>query len=231
MDAEITTQNQTGWPSTYVRVRYGGPPRFASLMEKPVTDGNTAPASRTMRADAQRNYDRILAAAEAAIARDGADASLEEMARRAGVGSATLHRHFPSRQALLEAVFRAKVEALCERARDVTTDPDPGTALVTWLRAVVEHAASNRGLAAALMRGAHDGDPAFGATCHSMITSSGGELLERASRAGAIRPGVAIVDLLTLANAIAMATEREPDGAAEAGRLLTLALDGVHPVS
>ena len=81
------------------------------------------------------------------------------------------------------------------------------------------------------MRGAQDGDPAFGATCHSMITSSGAELLERASRTGAIRPGVAIVDLLKLANAIAMATEREPDGAAEAGRLLTLALNGVHQVT
>jgi AcrR family transcriptional regulator len=200
-------------------------------MEKPVVDGNSTPASRPMRADAQRNYDRILAAAEAAIARDGADASLEEIARRAGVGSATLHRHFPSRQALLEAVFRAKVEALCRAARAPATEPDPGKALVTWLRDVVEHAASNRGLAAALMRGARDGDPAFGATCHSMIKSSGGELLERAREAGAIRPGVAIVDLLKLANAIAMATEREPHGAAEADRLLTLALNGVHPVT
>jgi AcrR family transcriptional regulator len=200
-------------------------------MENPVVDGNTAPLSRPMRADAQRNYDRILAAAGAAIARDGADASLEKIARRAGVGSATLHRHFPSRQALLEAVFRAKVEALCHKARSLTTDPDPGVALVTWLRAVVEHAASNRGLAVALMRGARDGDPAFGATCHSMITSSGGELLERARQARAIRPGVAIVELLKLANAIAMATEREPDGAAEADRLLTLAINGVHPVT
>jgi AcrR family transcriptional regulator len=153
-------------------------------MENPVVDGNTAPLSRPMRADAQRNYDRILAAAGAAIARDGADASLEKIARRAGVGSATLHRHFPSRQALLEAVFRAKVEALCHKARSLTTDPDPGVALVTWLR-----------------------------------------------QARAIRPGVAIVELLKLANAIAMATEREPDGAAEADRLLTLAINGVHPVT
>lgn len=196
-----------------------------------MVDGNTARGGRPLRADAQRNYDRILAAAGTAIARDGADASLEEIARRADVGSATLHRHFPSRQALLEAVFRTKVEALCHKARGLATDADPGAAIVTWLRAVVEHATSNRGLAAALMRGTRDGDTAFGATCHSMITSSGRELLDRAREARTVRTDIAIVDLLKLANAIAMATEREADGATEADRLLTLAINGVYPAT
>nr|BAM98961.1 putative tetR-family transcriptional regulator [Streptosporangium amethystogenes] len=184
---------------------------------------------RPMRADARRNYDRILVAAGAAIARHGAEASLEEIARHAGVGSATLHRHFPSRQALLEAVFRGRVETLCAKASELTADLDPGPALVTWLRAVGTHAASNRGLAASLMRGARDGDPTLGATCHTMIVSVGGELLERARQAHAVRPDVGIVDLLKLVSAISLATEQEPGGAAEADRLLALAIDGVRP--
>jgi AcrR family transcriptional regulator len=186
-------------------------------------------AGRPMRADARRNHDRILAAAGTAIAQHGAEASLEEIARHAGVGSATLHRHFPSRQALLEAVFRDKVETLCAKARDLTAAADPGHALVTWLRAVGAHAASNRGLAASLMRGARDGDPTLGPTCHTLIVNAGDKLLERARQAHAARPDAAITDLLKLVSAISLATEQEPGGAAEADRLLALALDGVRP--
>ncbi|PZG19312.1 TetR family transcriptional regulator [Nonomuraea aridisoli] len=181
-----------------------------------------------MRADARRNYDRILAAAAEAIAEHGAEASLEEIARRAGVGSATLHRHFPSRRRLLEAVFRDKVEALCATAADLAADPDPGHALSTWLRAVARHAVSNRGLATALMQGSHDGDPTLGGTCHSMITSAGADLLHHAREANAARPDVTITDLLKLVNAISLAVEQEPDGADQADRLLTLALTGIH---
>ncbi|MDA0635540.1 helix-turn-helix domain containing protein [Nonomuraea sp. MCN248] len=190
------------------------------------SDSRTNSPTRPMRADARRNYDRILAVAAEAIAEHGAEASLEEIARRAGVGSATLHRHFPSRQRLLEAVFGDKVEALCAAATDLAVDPDPGQALATWLGAVARHAVSNRGLAASLMRGAHDGDPTLGATCHSMITNAGADLLARARRANAARPDVSITDLLTLVNAICLAVEQEPDGAAQADRLLTLALTG-----
>ncbi|GAA3515925.1 AcrR family transcriptional regulator [Streptosporangium album] len=182
-----------------------------------------------MRADARRNYDRILVAAGAAIAQHGAEASLEEIARHAGVGSATLHRHFPSRQALLEAVFRDRVETLCAKASELAADLDPGPALFTWLRAVGTHAASNRGLAASLMHGAYDGDPTLGATCHTMIVKAGGELLEHARQAHTIRPDVAIIDLLKLVSAISLATEQELGGAAEADRLLALAIDGVRP--
>lgn len=192
-------------------------------------DSRTTPSARPMRADARRNYDRILAAAGEAIAEEGAEASLEEIARRADVGSATLHRHFPSRQRLLEAVFRDKVEALCATAAGLAAAPDTGAALATWLGAVARHAVSNRGLATALMRGAHDGDPALGATCHTMIIDAGSALLARARAANAARPEVSITDLLTLVNAICLAVEREPDGAAQADRLLSLALTGVRP--
>ncbi|QFZ21822.1 TetR/AcrR family transcriptional regulator [Saccharothrix syringae] len=168
-----------------------------------------------MRADARRNRERIVAAADAAVAEHGADASLEEVARRAGVGSATLHRHFPTRQALLEAVFHDRVAALCARSANAS--------LVEWLRAVARHAAANRGLAASLLRGA---DPALGETCHAMITTAADALVAEARRAGAARPDVAAADLLKLANAVSLAAEGDP---AEADRLLALALTGIAP--
>lgn len=192
-------------------------------------DSRTTSPARPMRVDARRNHDRILAVAAQVIAEDGAGASLEEIARRAGVGSATLHRHFPSRQRLLEAVFRGKVETLCATAGDLAGDPDAGQALVTWLRAVATHAVSNRGLAASLIWGAQDADPTLGATCHTMIVDAGEDLLARARRARAVRSDVSIRDLLKLVNAISLAVEQEPDGAAQADRLLNLALTGVRP--
>ena len=111
-------------------------------------------ARRLLRADAQRNYDRVLAAARDAFATHGAGASLEEIARQAGVGSATLHRHFPSRASLLRAVFRDRVEALCARAEEHTLASEPGTALFSWLRDFNTYAAASRGLVASLL---HDG--------------------------------------------------------------------------
>ncbi|MGP4089258.1 TetR/AcrR family transcriptional regulator, partial [Streptomyces sp. KR55] len=186
------------------------------------------PPPQPMRADARRNYDRIVAAAESVIAEHGAEASLEEIARRAGVGSATLHRHFPSRQMLLEAVFKGRVEALCATARDLLSDPDPGAALVTWLRAVSAHAVANRGLGASLMRGARDGDPTLGDTCHTMIVNAGDELLMRARQVHAVRHEITTTQLLKLVSAISQATEQESDGATEADQLLALAIDGVR---
>ncbi len=187
-----------------------------------------SPPRRPMRADARRNYERILAAAGAAIAQHGVEASLEEIARHARVGSATLHRHFPSRQALLEAVFKDRVETLCAKARDLAAEPDPEAALVTWLHAVGAHAVTNKGLGAALMPGVGDGGPTLGDTCHTLIVNAGGELLARAHHAHAVRPEVTITQLLKLVGAIALATEHDSDGAAETDRLLTLVIDGVR---
>ncbi len=182
--------------------------------------------TRPMRADARRNYDLILAAAETEVARAGAEASLEEIARRAGVGSATLHRHFPSRQELLEAVFHDRVEVLCRQARDMAGDADPGRALADWLRALAVFGAVTRGLAKSLLAGGSTSS----STCEAMLVDAGGELLRQAHAAGAVRDGVSIIDLLTLANAVSLATEGSAAAGEEAARLVTLALDGVRPV-
>ncbi|GAA2814054.1 TetR/AcrR family transcriptional regulator [Crossiella cryophila] len=179
---------------------------------------------RSMRADARRNYDRILAAAEVAFARDGAEASLEEIARQAGVGSATLHRHFPARRALLEAVFRDRVQGLCDRADVLAETLEPGVALVGWLQEFAALATANRGLAASVLPGVGDG-----VGWHAMISEAGGELLRRAQRAGVVRDGVGLGDLLTLVNAISLFTEPAADGGVTASRVLALALDGIHP--
>ncbi len=105
-----------------------------------------ASAQRPMRADARRNYERLVATATAAFAERGAEASLDDIARRAGVGSGTLYRHFPTRQALLEAVYRDQVEELCSQARELLASPSPGDAFATWLRAMASYMTTKRGL-------------------------------------------------------------------------------------
>ncbi|MFC3995828.1 TetR/AcrR family transcriptional regulator [Nocardiopsis sediminis] len=182
------------------------------------------------RADARRNYARILAVAEEEVATRGADASLEQIARTAGVGSATVRRHFPTRRALLEAVSQTQIEALCARARDLAAgDGDSRTALLDWLGDVVAYSASIRGLAAAL---AHDGagpDSLHENSCTAALEEAGNPLLHRAIGDGAVQADVTFAELITLVVGIALATESHPDPAAQADRLFRLAVAGLSP--
>jgi AcrR family transcriptional regulator len=182
----------------------------------------TTPVGPARRADGRRNRERLLLAAEAVIARDGAGASLEEIARRAGVGSATLHRHFPGRRALLDAVFHEGVVWLCRRGQELADAPDPRAALATWLEELAVYSATTRGVATALLAGP-DGHIAEEDTCHGLMRDAAGGLVARASAAGALHPGATTDDLITFANAISLACESDPDSAR---RLLRLALDG-----
>lgn len=175
------------------------------------------------RSDGRRNRELLLTAAREVIARDGAEASLEQIARGAGVGSATLHRNFPSRRALLEAVFHADVVQLCCHGDDLIDDPDPGGALVAWLEMLAAHTASTRGLATALLSGP-DGRLPEEDTCHGLVGATTSRVVERASAAGAVAEDVTSDDLITLANALALATEGDPDSAR---RLLRLSLRGL----
>src|SRR6266567_3379071 len=112
----------------------------------------SARPDRPMRADARRNYERLLKGALEAFGEQGADtASLEEIARRAGVGIGTLYRHFPTRQALLEAVYRDQVDALGIRAAELMRTDPPGTALAQWLEALVTFGRTKRRLTSALL--------------------------------------------------------------------------------
>lgn len=186
-------------------------------------------APRALRADAKRNYDRILTAAELAFSRHGADASLEEIARQAGVGSATLHRRFPSRRALLEAVFHDRIETLCAQGRALEQKAEPGTALVTWLRALTTYASTTRGLAAALSPDVLAHHTSGGGGCHAMIEEACTRLLRRAHRTGAVRCEVTTHDLLTLVIALSLVSERAA-GSEQAVRLLDIALRGITQI-
>ncbi|WP_187284273.1 TetR/AcrR family transcriptional regulator [Streptomyces sp. uw30] len=191
--------------------------------------GSAALPPRTMRADARRNHERLLTEARSAFAEHGTDASLEDVARRAGVGIGTLYRHFPNRDALLSAVFEDAAGDLLARSRELLRSPEPCTALVTWLREMVTHAGEYRGLAHALMS-VSDGDSSALARCSGPIREAGGTLLARAQESGAVRPDVSIGDLLQLTHAIALAAEETPDDPELADRLLHLTLRGLkHP--
>jgi AcrR family transcriptional regulator len=185
-------------------------------------------SGRPRRSDARQNQERLLAAARAVFAEDGADnASLNEIVRRAGVGAGTLYRHFPTREALVEAVFRGQVETLCAQAYELLGSLPPGEALATWLRAVVVHISACRGLATSMMNALRTGRsaPPF-ASYHEAMRAAGSTLLARAQAAGVARAEVSISDLLKLANAISWATDQAPEGAQNADGLLSLMTDG-----
>ena len=181
-------------------------------------------APRPKRADAQRNYAKLLEAARAAFTEADADASLEDIARRAGVGIGTLYRHFPTRQVLIEAVYVDEVGAISRSARDVSDLP-PWQALTAWLRRYVEYVATKQALANELFAEGASSD--VFANCRSALYSAGGPLLERAQEAKLVRADVDIADVLHLISGVAKisATSRE-----QADRILDVALDGLRYV-
>ena len=188
-----------------------------------------AGAQRAMRADAQRNYQRLLSAASAAFADHGADdVSLEEIARRAGVGIGTLYRHFPTRQDLLEAVYRDQVEALRVRAVELLQSAAPDEALAIWLRALVDFGRTKRSLASALLA-TLDKESELLSSSGAIMRESATALLTRAQQAGMVRADASASDLLRLVHAISMAIERPPADDGQAGRLLGLVVDGLRP--
>ena len=170
------------------------------------------------RADWRRNRERMLAAAAEVVARDGASASLEEIARRAGLGSATLHRHFRSREALLTAVFHEGVERLAARGREL--NETAGGGLAVWLEELTRYTATTRGLAVSLRPTADDSG------CHGILADVAAELAASAVRAGRLRPEITVDDLLALVNGIAIRAEDDPE---LASRLLRIAISGVEP--
>lgn len=184
--------------------------------------------SRPLRADARRNRARLLAVADEVFAEEGLDASLEEVARRAGVGVGTLYRHFPTRNALVEALVREDSDALCRHGAELATDGDPVETLTTWLRAVVAHAARFRGLAQSLAAGAlaHDHDDPLADCCHA-VQATGELLVARVRKAGRLRSGVTAPDVLDLAASVAWVCEQAPRDTAQSDRLLSVVVAGV----
>lgn len=177
------------------------------------------------RSDARRNRTHILAVAEAEVAAHGARASLEQIARVAGVGSATVRRHFPTRKALLEAVFERRVHALCDRAQALCGEPDSRSALLEWLRELLAYSLAARGLADVLSYEPLQDEAAEG-SCAAALGAAGAPLLRRAIDDRAVRADITIDDLLVLIVGIALATENHADPAPRADRAFRLAVAG-----
>ncbi len=183
---------------------------------------------RPMRADAQRNYQRLLDAALSVFTEHGADdASLEEIARRAGVGIGTLYRHFPTRQALLEAVYCDQVEALRVTAAGLHESGSPADALEAWLRALMAFSSTKHNLTSALLATGKDSEML--SACGLTICGAADTLLDRAKEAGAVRADADARDVVRLVHAITLATQRAPTDPGQAERLLGLILDGLRP--
>ncbi|MFJ6125094.1 TetR/AcrR family transcriptional regulator [Streptomyces griseoviridis] len=182
------------------------------------------------RSDARRNHARVLAVAETEVAAHGAQASLERIAREAGVGSATVRRHFPTRRALLNAVFAQRVRALGDLAHTLDGADDTRAALLTWLRELLAYAVAARGLADALSYEPL-GDDTAGDSCGAVIETACSPLLRRAVADGSVRGDITTHDLLTLVVGIALATEHRSDPAREAERAFRLAVEGLDPTT
>jgi AcrR family transcriptional regulator len=158
--------------------------------------GGSATNLRKPRADAVRNRERVLEAAKTVFSAGGPDASLEAVARRAGVGIGTLYRHFPTREALFEAVYRREVEQLGELSEQLKSEPQAVEALRQWLRSTVEFVATKKGMTAALALAAHGKTSELTAFSFERLTRAVGALLDRAVAAGEIRADMSPEDLL-----------------------------------
>jgi AcrR family transcriptional regulator len=183
----------------------------------------SAPTRRPKRADARRNYDKLIAAARDAFTEKDNSASLEDIARRAGVGIGTLYRHFPTRTDLIEAVYVEEVGALCRSADDLSDLP-PWDALVGWLHRFIGYVATKHALADELFAVA-DRDAEVFKTCRGAFYGAGEPLLRRAQEAGEVRPDVAINDVVQMVGGIAKIQGADP---ATVERILSVALDGLR---
>jgi len=190
-----------------------------------------AGTGRPLRADARRNYERLLTAAAASFTEHGADdTSLEEIARRAGVGIGTLYRHFPTRAALLEAVYRDQVEAVRAKADQMLASEAPGEALAEWLRVLVAFSSTKHNLTSALLE-TLGRDSEVLSSCSAVICSAAEDLLARAQQAGAARADADARDLIRLVHAVSIASQKAPADPGQSDRMLGLILDGLRPTS
>jgi AcrR family transcriptional regulator len=174
---------------------------------------------RPLRADAQRNFDALIIAAREAFTELGTDASLEEIARRAGVGIATLYRNFPNREELIELVYITEVVALCTYG-DELTDLAPWDALVAWLRRFVCYMGTKR----ALIDGLNRESDAFG-VCRDALYASGGPLLWRAQEGGFVRTDMDTDDIMRFVIGITAVNLKDD---AQRERIFAMAMDGIH---
>ncbi|MFK4083889.1 TetR/AcrR family transcriptional regulator [Kribbella sp. NPDC020789] len=184
------------------------------------------PTTRPTRADAARNYDLLVTAAREAFAEHGTDTSLEEIARRAGVGIGTLYRRFPNRTALLEAVYVDEIQSVIDRAYDFDRELPPFEALTAWLRSFVGYGLSKKTLAVELMN-ALGRDSEFFKACKTNVQEAGELLLTKAKASGDVRPELELPDVMRLVGGISHLTPAVESE--QAMRMLDIVLCGLRP--
>jgi AcrR family transcriptional regulator len=179
--------------------------------------------ARPKRADARRNYEKVLGAARQAFAEGGESTALEEIARRADVGIGTLYRHFPNRQALLEALYVDEVEEMCRSAAELDGS-DPWEALNGWFERFIAYIGTKRALAAELSNYLDQDAPLF-QVCRTSLFEAGEPLLKSAQDAGVVRPDVSIGEVIQMVVGIAKIPARDPK---QNEHILRIALDGLR---
>jgi AcrR family transcriptional regulator len=200
-------------------------------LDTPVTGSKTTsvdgPQDRPLRADARRNRERVLEAARVAFAADGSHASLDEIARGAGVGAGTVYRHFPTKEALFEAVVLNRIGELAEEARARSDDPDPGRAFSSFVELLAREGALKRDLVETLSSdGIHlrlGEAPVF-----QRLIDVLGELLGRAQRVGAVRMDITVNDVMVVLTGAAYAICHARGDDEQSGRLLAIMCDGLR---
>jgi AcrR family transcriptional regulator len=185
-----------------------------------------APAQKPLRADARRNRDRLVEVAAQAFATDGVDASLEEIAKRAGVGIGTLYRHFPTREHLVEVVYRREVEGLCQAADELAHQHPADVALELWMQRFVDYIGTKRGLATSLRLLLTTNSTLFSDTS-GRVSGAMRRLIEAAAAAGKIRADVDASDVMHALGGIYSAPNT-PDWRDRSVRLVKLLMDGLR---
>jgi len=185
----------------------------------------SASADRRPRADALRNRDLLIAAAAAAFAARGAEVPLEDIARDAGVGIGTLYRHFPTRESIVEAVYRHEIDVLCDRADQLLATMPPDQALAEWMQLFVRHVATKRGMSS-LLKPLMSSNATFSEQTRGRASAAASKLLEAGVAAGTVRADVDGGDLLRAVGGICMSTDQERSEASQ--RLVSLLFDGLR---
>ncbi len=196
-------------------------------MQSDRTSHNQTPiADKPLRADARRNRDRLIEVAAKAFASTGVDASLEAIAREAGVGAGTLYRHFPTREVLIEAVYRHEVEGLVAAADELARTREPNEALAEWMQRFVGYMATKRGMRDSLRLLLESNSPLFAQTS-GVVPLAFKSLMDKAVQAGTIRPDVNSADVLHALSSIYSASDG-PDWQDRSRRLVSLIMDGLR---
>ncbi|TXR47678.1 TetR family transcriptional regulator [Phyllobacterium endophyticum] len=200
------------------KLRRKEPPEFKEV----------APAAQAkrLRADASRNREKLIAIAAIAFAERGGAASLEDIARQAEVGIGTLYRHFPTREHLVEVVYRREVEALCDAAEELAQNNAPDVALSEWMQRFVDYIAAKRGMAHSL-RILFDANSEVFANTSGMVTTALQRLVDAAVADGSIRSDVDISDISQALSGIYSAPDT-PDWRDRSRRLVSLLMDGLR---